>query len=61
MDDDCALQPHDQVTNIKTRQSGTVLWTARGIVHVRLPGGGQAEWDHRDVIWAESFNPAKGT
>ena len=59
--DDCALQPHDQVTNTRTGESGMVLWTARGIVHVRLPGGGQAGWYHRDVIWAEGFNPAEGS
>ena len=61
MDGDGARQPHDQVTSTKTGETGVVLWTARGIVHVRLPGGGQSDWAHRDVVWAEGFNPAEGT
>lgn len=27
--DDCALEPHDQVTSTKTGVTGVVLWTAR--------------------------------
>ena len=61
MDGDCALQPHEQVTTTKTGQTEIVLWTAPGTVHVRLPDGAQADWDHREVIWAEGFNPAGGS
>ena len=59
--DHCALHPHDQVTNTKTGQSRVVLRTARGAVHVRLLGGGQTDWDRRNVIWAEGFNQAEGS